>query len=201
MHIRDLKLYKGRRSNILSALTFNDAFYWGADIFVAIIFALYLTQNIEGGTATHVGIIYAIYRISRALFALPFGRFFDKHKGYVDETWALILSGLIVGSSYIGLFFATELWQVYVAMIVVGIGHAMNIGSWTVLFYNNMRKDQRGKVVGAYQTIMQIVYGLSAALAGFAGDRFGFEWIILIAGIATILSGIAPFTIKSLLKK
>ena len=201
MHIRDLKLFKGRKNNILSVLTFNDASYWGADIFIATIFALYLTQNIEGGTATHVGIIYALYRISRAFIALPLGRFFDKRKGYLDEMWALSLSGLIVGSTYITLFFATQLWQIYLAMIVIGIGHALNIGSWTVLFYNSMTKNQRGEIVGVYQTIMQIVYALSAALAGFVGDIYGFEWIILVAGIITILSGLAPLTIKSVFKK
>jgi len=201
MHIRDLKLFKGSKKNVLSALTLNDATYWGADIFIATIFALYLTQNITGGTATQVGIIYAIYRISRAFFALPFGRFFDKNKGYLDEMWALVLSGLIVGSTYVALFFATQLWQVYLAMIIIGIGHALNIGSWTVLFYSSMTKNQRGEVVGVYQTIMQVVYALSAALAGFAGDVYGFEWIILTAGIATILSGMAPITIRSILKQ
>lgn len=201
MHIRDVKLFKGDRSHVLSTLTLNDAFYWGADLFFATIFALYLTQNIHGGTATHVGIIYAVYRIVRGLVSLPIGKFFDRHKGYFDEVWALALSGLLVGGVYVYLFFAEYLWEIYIAMAIVGVGHALNIGSWTVLFYSSIAKSKQGEVVGVYQTIMQVVYALSSALAGFAGDTFGFEWIMLVAGIITILSGIVPLAIRSVLKQ
>ncbi len=197
MHIRDIKLYKGQRSKVLSALTFNDAAYWGADLFVATTFALFITQNIEGGSATHLGIIYGLYRIVRAVLALPIGRFFDRHKGYLDELWALAFSGLLVGSIYLVLFCATHLWQVYVCMIFIAIGHALSIGSWTIVFYASMTKNQQGEIIGVYQTIMQIIYGLSAVLAGFVGDAYGFEWTMFIAGFLTILSGIAPLTVRS----
>lgn len=201
MHLRDIKLYKGERSNVLSALTFNDAAYWGADLFVATTFALFVTQNIEGGTAIHVGIIYGLYRIVRALLALPIGRFFDRHRGYLDELWALAFSGLLVGSVYLVLFSATQLWQVYLCMIFIAVGHAMNIGSWTIIFYASMEQNQQGEVIGVYQTVMQIIYGMSAILAGFFGETYGFEWTMFIAGFLTILSGIAPLTVRSFFSK
>ncbi len=193
-------LYRGKNNNLLSALTLNDAVYWGADLFFATVFAFFVLNNIEGGSATHVGIVYGCYRIVRAFCALPVGKFLDQHRGYIDEMWALILSSIIVGGMYITLFYASELWHIYVAMLLIAVGHALNIGSWAVLFYDNITKKYSGETIGMYNTIMQIVYGLAAALSGILGETFGFEWIVLFAGILTILSGFTPLFIRSDIK-
>ena len=84
------KLYRSNnRSAILSALTFNDAATWGSDVFVGVIFALFITSNITGGTAIQVGLIFGLYRIVRAFAAIPIGSWLDRHKGHVDEFYAL----------------------------------------------------------------------------------------------------------------
>jgi len=101
-------IYKGRKSSVLSALTYNDAVFWGADVFVGVGFALYITQNIPGGNAIHVGFIFGLYRLVRAFVAIPIGRFLDKHKGHMDEFYTLLVSGLIVGLTYFALFFSLE---------------------------------------------------------------------------------------------
>ena len=37
--------------------------------------------------------------------------------------------------------------------------------------------------MGIYDTTMQIAYSLAIILAGFVGDFFGFEWVLIFAGI------------------
>ena len=182
--------YSGKKSGILSALTYNDAAFWGADAFVAVVFALYITQNIEGGSAIHVGLVFGLYRAVRAFLSVPIGRFLDKRKGHIDEYYMLFLSGLMVGLTYLALFFSTELWHVYLGMLFIGIGHSLDVNSWRILFYGNVPDDRAGEVNGIYETIMQIVYGLAIIIAGFVGEIFGFEWTLFWAGIATLSSSL-----------
>lgn len=189
------RLYKSKNSTLLSALTFNDAAFWGADVFVAVVFALYVTQNL-GGTAIDVGLMYGLYRGIRAFCAIPIGKYLDKIKGHVDEYYTLLLSSFLVGLTYVSLFFASELWHVYIGMIVIGIGHSLDIGSWKVLFYGSIPKGNEGEIIGVYTTVMSIIYGLVTVLAGFVGETFGFEWALLFAGIVTICSGLIISSIK-----
>jgi len=183
-----IKIFKGKKSALLSALTFNDATFWGADAFVGVIFALYITQNIAGGTAIHVGLVFGLYRIVRAFVAIPIGRYLDKHRGHIDEYFSLLGSGFLAGITYIVLFFASELWHIYLGISFIALGHAINVGSWKVLFYSNLPDSAEGEIIGIYTTIMQIVYGLAIVAAGFVGEIYGFEWTLLFAGIATILA-------------
>lgn len=195
------RLYKGRKSPILSALTLNDAAFWGSDVFVGVIFALYITQNIEGGTAIHVGLVFGLYRAIRALAAIPIGQYLDDHKGHIDEYYTLLSSGLLVGGTYLALFFATDLWHIYVGMLAIGIGHALDVTAWRILFYSNVPEKNEGEVMGIYETVMQVVYGLAIIVAGFVGEIFGFEWTLFFAGIFTILSSIILLTVHGKSKR
>lgn len=186
------EIFQGQNKKLLSVLTLNDATFWGADVFVAVVFALFITQNIDGGTATHVGIVYGVYRIVRALLAVPIGAFFDRHVGHVDELQGIVFSSLLTGSIYFVLFSVTQLWAVYVSIIFIAMGHAINVSAWKILFYSSVNDDQRGKTIGTYETMMQIVFGVASVLTGIVGDFFGFEWIMILAGVVTIFSGMVP---------
>ncbi|MBF05631.1 hypothetical protein CL644_02920 [bacterium] len=78
--------------------------FWGSGVFVGVIFALYITQNIDGGTAIHVGLVFGLYRAIRALAAIPVGQYLDARKGNIDEYYTLLSAGLLVGFTYLALF-------------------------------------------------------------------------------------------------
>ncbi len=194
-------IYRGKKSNVLSILTFNDASLWGADTFMAVIFALFITNNINEGTAIIVGFSFAIYRLARAFSSIPIGRLLDEHKGHIDEYFAVIGSGVLIGLSYFGLFFATEIWHVYLGMAFIGIGHSLDILSWKILFYGNMPKNSGGEIIGVYETFMQIVYALSTVIAGFIGEYYGFEWVLLVAAVLAFMSSGIMLTVGRAAKK
>ena len=201
MNIRNLNLYKGKNNKLLSALTFEDATFWGSDVFVAVVFALFITQNIDGGSVTHVGIIYGVYRIVRAFLALPIGKFFDRHKGHIDEMWGIVFSSLLTGSIYLVLFSVTQLWAVYVAIVFIAAGHALNQGAWQILFHSSVDESKRGQVTGKYQLFMQIIYGTASICAGIIADVFGFKWIMVLAGVITIAGGVLPLFVREKFEK
>lgn len=190
-----------KRGKILRAMTLNDITYWGSDSFIFVIFALYVVEFIPGGSATHVGLSWFVYEGTKALLSIPVGQFFDKHKGYIDEIWGLTIASFLAGTTYMLLSQATQLWQLYVAMLVLGFFATINLTSWRVLFYNNIDKGEYGETVGIYQTLMSIGTALAVALGGIVGDRFGFDVVVLLGGFIIFVGGFVPLFVKQFFKK
>ena len=191
-----LSFFRVKTGKVLSALTLNDAAFWGADAFVAVVFALFITEYI-GGSAVDVGLAFGLYRATRALLSIPVGQFLDQHKGHLDEYYTLMLSGAVTGFAYISMFYAFDMWHVYAGMILIGIGHTLNLSSWKILFYSNIPDGQEGSVIGVYETIMQVVYALAIIVAGFVGDTYGFQWTMFYAGLATITASIVLIIVRA----
>jgi MFS family permease len=198
MHLRSLHFFKFTKySHIAEILTLNDVLYWGGDTFASVVLALFVTQYIEGSSASSVGIAYMIYRLLSSLSTTYFGKMFDKHKGYVDEIWALFIASIGAGLTYIILSFATQLWHLYLAMGILGICRSIDINSWKLLFYSHLESKIKGRTIGTYDAIYGVAMGALAALAGFVGEIHGFRNVILIAGVIILVSS---FPILSLRK-
>lgn len=179
-----------RRGKILRALTASDISFWGTDAFISAIFILFAIQFIPGGSATHIGLAFLGNRTMNALSSIPAGKFFDRHKGQFDEIWSLMLVNLLTGLFYMALSFATSLWQLYVAMLLLGFFSAVNLAAWRVVFYGNISKNEYGQTVGVYQTFISIAQGIALALGGWLGDTVGFDKAVFLGGIVIALGSI-----------
>jgi len=184
-------------SHIAEVLTLNDVLYWGGDSFISVILALFITQYISGATASSVGVSYMIYRISSSISTVYIGKMFDRIKGFSDEIWALFLVSLVVGITYVGLSFATELWHLYSAMVILGVCRAVDINSWKLIFYSHLEKNTRGRTIGTYDAIFGIAIGALSALSGFVGEIYGFRMVVLVAGIIVFLGGFPVLSLRS----
>lgn len=197
MHARPLHLFKYTKySHISEVLTLNDILYWGGDAFVSVIMALFVLQYIDGGTASSVGISWMVYRILSAVTTVPVGKFLDNHKGYVDEVWALFIVSILAGISYIVLSFATQVWHLYTIMGVLGVLRAFDINAWKIMFYSHIETKTKGRTIGTYDAAYNIAIGAIYALAGFAGDAYGFRSVVIVGGILIMLGGIPVLSLR-----
>jgi MFS family permease len=197
MLVRPIHLFKfSKYSHISEALTLNDILFWGGDAFVSVIMALFVTKFIEGGTASSVGIAYMIYRLLSAVTTVPIGKFLDDHKGFIDEVWTLFLVSIFAGVSYILLSFATQLWQLFLVMGVLGILRAFDINAWKIIFYSHLETKTKGRTIGTYDAVYSVAMGAIYALGGFVGDIYGFRIVVLLAGILIILGGIPVLSLR-----
>ncbi|MFC1722309.1 MFS transporter [Patescibacteria group bacterium] len=197
MHARPVHLFKYTKySHISEVLTLNDILYWGGDAFVSVIMALFVTQYIEGGTASSIGISWMIYRLFTAITTVQVGKFLDKHKGYVDEVWALFFVSILAGISYILLSFATQVWHLYFAMAVLGLLRSFDINAWKIIFYSHLEEKTKGRTIGTYDAAFSISLGAIYALAGFIGDAYGFRNVIILGGVLIILGGFPVLSLR-----
>jgi MFS family permease len=190
-----------RHSSIIKTLTANDVAFWGADGLISVVLALFIVSFIPGATVLNVGIALMINRTMSALAAIPLGRLFDKHRGHLDEVWGLALACFATGGIYLLLSFATAVWQLYVAMFFLGISYAVNLASWRILFYSNVRKREFGVEMGIYQTAYSFGVALFMAIGGFAGERFGYERVLMFGGLLMMCGSILPLLIRSYFSK
>lgn len=198
MLLRSLKLFKFTKySHIAEVLTLNDVLYWGGDAFISVVLALFITQYLNGATASSVGIAYLIYRLASSVTTAQVGKMLDAHKGYQDEIWGLFGASLVAGLTYIALSFATELWHLYVAMAIIGVCRSFDINSWKLLFYTHLESGSKGRVIGTYDAVYGVVIGIMGALAGFVGEIYGFRIVILVAGIIIFIGGFPTLSLRT----
>lgn len=198
MHLRSLHVFRFTKyAHLAEILTLNDVLYWGGDTFVSVVLALFVTQFIDGSSASSVGIAYMIYRLASSLTTSQAGKLFDDHKGYLDEIWALFGASLVAGLSYMALSQASELWQLYAAMGVLGVCRSIDVNAWKLLFYTHLEQKIKGRTMGTYDAIYGVSMGAIAALSGFVGEMYGFRVVILIAGVIMFLGGFPVLTLRN----
>lgn len=197
-----LEFYKDtNKGRLLRTLTLSDISYWGADSFIGVVMVLYIVNFIHGGSATHAGLAFLLYKGVAAVASIPIGRYFDKHPGYLDEIWGLTLASLLGGATYIGLSFSTELWQLYLGMFSLGLASVLDLLSWRKLFFSHLDEHSHSQTVGVYQTILFIAQGAAVALGGLVGDRFGFNTVVFYGGIIVALGAVFPFSVRYVFAK
>lgn len=193
------RMTRSKRNSLIKALTANDIMFWGGDAFIGVILALFVVNFIDGATATHLGIAFMIQRVTNALVAIPIGRYFDSHKGYLDEVWGLTIASFFYGLVYVLLGFSTAIWQLYLAMFAFGVVRTIDLSSWRILFYGHISRGQVGEATGMYQTLFSFGLGLCMSLGGFAGERFGYNTVLIVGGLFIMAASFLPPLVKNYL--
>jgi len=197
MFLKPLRVFRFTKyAHITEVLTLNDVLYWSGDAFFAVVLALFITQHIEGSSTSTVGVSYMIYRLLSSLSTVSIGKLFDKHKGYVDEIWALFFVSIVAGTTYIALSFSTQLWHLYLAMGIFGVCRSVDINAWKMLFYSHLDSTAKGKTIGTNDAIYGIAMAVMAALAGFIGDMYGFRIVVLVAGLLVLLGAFPVLSLR-----
>jgi MFS family permease len=133
---------------------------------------------------TEVGIAISISTGVMAMGTLYFGTLADKY-GRIPF---IIAGGALMSGALLGMALASHLFHVYLLMIFEGLGAAMSNPAVGALLADNMLKEERGRIMGAYQTVQGI-----GNIAGLTGLGIVYEVIdpkapIIICACALIVA-------------
>ena len=179
-------------NSVLKNLTLNDFGFWSGSTLVTVIFSLFVIDQIPGATVTDAGIASMIFTIVSALVNIPLGNYMDKKKGLVDETVFLSLSSIIRGIALIYMAYTSTLTGLYLVQIVLGIAKGLNTTAWRVLFNKFLDEGHKAAQFGVYETVMSFGMGIAAFLSGYIADKAGYDIVMIIAGIMTLISTVFP---------
>lgn len=174
-------------NKVVRILVITDFFYNTAFGSFAPIFAIFITGQIEGGSAKVAGFATASYWIVKSLFQFPIARFLDKTAGERDEFLAVFFGYLVSGLVPIGYIFAYKPWHLYALQAFLGFAMAWAVPAWYSIFTRHVDKWRIG-----FEWSLQSVFAVglataaAATLGGYLADKFGFRTLFLVAGILAL---------------
>lgn len=171
------------RTLIVSDFLFNSGFALFAPIF-----AVFVTNQINGGTLQVIGFAAAITQIVKALLQIPVARYLDRNHGEYDDFYSMVLgSGLNAAIPFL-YFFASEVWHIYAIQAAWGVGLALAIPPWFAIFTRHI-DAMRENVEWSLESIAIGISGAgAAALGGILATTVGFRAVFLLAGGLAIIA-------------
>ena len=182
-------------NKVIRILILSDVVLLTGMGFVAPIFAIFITNNIQGGDVRVVGFAASIYWIILSLVLIPLGRYLDGRPGEKDDLWFIVIGNILAAVAVFGYIFSKFPWHIYFLQAVYGIGMGMNIPGYTAIFTRHISKGKEAFNWSVRATFVGIGVGVAGALGGTIALYFGFKTLFTGAGIFIILSTILPFFI------
>jgi MFS transporter, DHA1 family, multidrug resistance protein len=163
----------------LYLLWFSDVFILTGFGLIAPIMAIYIAGSVTGGTIFAAGLASALYMVTKAIVQIPFSRYVDSHENKVK--WLHLGTFLIVTVPF-QYIFAKNVYSIYIAQIIYGIGAGIAASSWLSLWSTHLDKHHEGFEWSLYSATVGLGTGLSAFLGGTLATHFGFKFTMFIMG-------------------
>lgn len=196
------KYFRFPMNSIIMYLTLSDIVLVSGFGLIAPIFAVYLTDELPGGTVEVAGIAMMVYLITKSLVQLGIAELVDKIKGERDDFWFMIIGTLAFTIIPILYIFAKSPMHIYVIQFIYGIFSAMTFPSWMALFTRHIDKHREGMEWGIYYTLTDISGAFAAGIGGILASLYGFAVPFIFASVSGLIGGlILLYTYKDLKMK
>ena len=160
---------------------------------MGIVFPFYIIFIREvGASFTEFGIAYALFALSSALVHKFIGKSSDK----IGRKIFLLLNSWGVAVLFLIFPIVTNIMQVYVLQVFLGIFGAMHKTSEKALVADFTDGKERGKHIGVYHGWIALFSALAVIAGGYLIDLFTLEIIFYIGSAVLFLSGLAMLKIK-----
>lgn len=167
---------------------------WGL---IGPIFAVFITQQVKGGSLEAVGFAAAAYWITKS-FAQPFiARFLDIKKGEKDDFKALIVGMYIANLIPLGYLFSTNILQIFLLEFIRGLAMACVIPTWAGIFTRHINKGWEAFSWSIESTSLGFAFGFAAAFGGVMVTIMGFKIVFVLVSLLGLLSTSTLFLIRN----
>jgi hypothetical protein len=185
-----------RINNVIIKLIVSDFFLnsgWGL---IAPIFAIFITQQIEGGSLEVVAFAASIFWITKSIIQPFLANFLDLVKGEKDD-FNFLVSGMFLAALVpFGYFFANQIWHVFLLEFIRGIAMACVVPAWYGIFTRHINKGWEAFSWSVQSTTLGFAAGFSAALGGLVATFLGFQVVFLLVCFLKIISASLLLLIK-----
>lgn len=164
------------------------------------IFAVFVTDFIEGATLSTVGFALALYAIAKSILQIPLARFLDRTKGEKDDFYVLITGAAVAVIYPFALLAVSKIWHLYFLEILAGTGDAFLMAAYYSLFARHVDKGSEGFEWSLFSVGgMTISSAIGTAIGGVLADAYGFRPLFLAAGIINLIFSFVLFYLYPML--
>lgn len=168
----------------LALLILSDVLILSSFGLIGPIMAIFITENLIGGTLVTAGLATTIFLIVKSAVQLPLSKFIDKEK---HKTHSLLLGTILIISVPFIYFFAKTVYVFFIAQAIYGLGAALAYPAWFSLFTTYMDKKHRGFEYTLWSTSIGIGTAIAAFLGAGAAEKLGFRSLFFIVGFIAFL--------------
>jgi len=186
---------------VIKTLVLSDFFVNAGFSVFAPVFAIFVTQQIQGGSLQVVGFAAAIVQIAKVTLEIPIAKFLDKNHGEYDDFYSLILGSVLIAIVPFLYLIATEVNHLYFISALYGTGIAFTVPPWYAIFSRHIDKLKESFEWSLDSVAIGISGAGAAAIGGILAQRLGFNFIFFIGGILAIFGGLNQIKIYKDLKE
>ncbi|MFH1142369.1 MAG: MFS transporter [Candidatus Uhrbacteria bacterium] len=157
---------------------------------VSPIFAIFVTEQIEGAGVEVVGIAATIFLLVRSLGQLPIAAIIDRIRGDLDDYWLLVIGAFVTAFVPLLYIFASTPTHLYLIQVLYGILAAFTLPTWYALFTRHVDRNREGVEWSLYTTMTNISAAATAGLGGFLAASFGFNVLFVVVSIVALIGSL-----------
>ena len=169
--------------------------------FLPPIFAIFVNNQIIGGSVAVVGFATTVYWVTKSTLQLFVARFIDKNHGEIDDFYFMIAGGLVNAVVVSLYYFAETAWHVYLLQFLIGIGDSLLVPPFYAIFTRHIDKGREGFEWSLYSSFsLGAGSALGGALGGVLATVVGFRPLFLVAGALTFIATIMLLLLKPFIR-
>ncbi|MBI4133740.1 MFS transporter [Candidatus Uhrbacteria bacterium] len=192
-----LKHYFLRDINpVVRLLIISDTVIIGAAGLLGPIFALFITDFIEGGNEVVAGLAAGIYLLTKSVLQVPIAHLIDRIRGERDDFWLMFIFSVVIAVMPLLYLIITTPLQLYIVQFVIGLATAFTFPTYMAIFTRHIDREKEGTEWGVYFTLTDLTSAALAALGGFIASTSGFPALIILVVVASVIGALLLWPIK-----
>lgn len=176
-----LRIFKIKINNIIKILIAIMTFVTAADGIAAPMFAIFVTQKIEGADLTTIGYAVSIYWIAKSIFQIPISRYLDRTKGENDDLFSIMIGIFLFAVVYLLYIFARTKFDLYLLQGLMAFGGALFIPPWYATFTRHVDKFEISFEWSLNSGLLGVGVAVAGALSGVVAIKYGFNTLFVMA--------------------
>ncbi|MBW2963862.1 MFS transporter [Candidatus Woesearchaeota archaeon] len=168
----------------IKLLILSDIFVLTGFGLIEPILAIFVKENLVGGTIFAAGIASMIFIITKSIVQMPFAKFMDAQKHKVR--WLVVGTFLVALVPFIYMF-ADHIYTIYAAQFIYGIAGALAFPTWLSLFSTNLDRGHEGFEWSIYSSLTGLGTAASAAIGAAIAEFIGFRYTFVMVGILSVI--------------
>jgi len=162
------------------------------------ILAIFINDNLIGGTIFSAGLASMIFFLTKSIIQLPFSRHVDKTE---NKTRWLILGTLLISIVPFIYIFTSGIKMIYLAQLIHGIGSGLAYPTWLGLWSINLDRKQESFEWSLYSTLTGLGTAATAAVGAAIAQFIGFKFTFALVGIMSLIGCIILLWLNQKRKK
>lgn len=185
---------------VIRFLIISDTVFVGAVGLLGPVFALFVEDFIQGGTAAVAGTAAGVYLFTKSILQIPIAQFIDRRRGEHDDFFLLSLFTILTALVPLLYLIINTPFQLYIVQFFLGLCAAFTFPTYMAIFTRHVDKDREGTEWGLYYTLVDLTSAGFAVIGGYIAATYGFHILISTTVVISVSGALLILPIRSFMR-